>query len=370
MGLFLAGLIFGLFRTKALESLFFAVVYASFTSIVVSTTYKMMDFAFGYQLVWASLVSVLVALAAKAAFAGYCRLRVEVFMAMAVRWPQALFMLLLWPTTVSILAFNREEVGSVAAFFASPSVLVVTLCLLALVTMLWVVEFAGFSETRLAMERLEWALSSQRSVYEQRRVHDEQMRQLYHDFKHVRPLIDVRKAEELGASSLIEQLDDSLRYHQMQPRTGNAALDACITQKVLDAQGRGVEVHTYMDFHDCGFMKDIDLICMVGNAFDNAIEAAARVADPERRIVRAKGAALNGWLVMTVSNWYEGTLRQNKGRYLTTKDDAFAHGYGLTAIERCARRYDGHVTISDSENVFELCISVPLPSSGQNAPRE
>lgn len=109
VGLLLAGIIFGLFRTRDREALLFAVVYASFASIIVSTTYKMMDFAFGYNLVWASLVSVSLALAAKAVFARYCRQRVGAFMATAVRWPQALLMLLLWPTTVSILAFNRTK---------------------------------------------------------------------------------------------------------------------------------------------------------------------------------------------------------------------------------------------------------------------
>ena len=370
VGLLLAGIIFGLFRTRDREALLFAVVYASFASIIVSTTYKMMDFAFGYNLVWASLVSVSLALAAKAVFARYCRQRVGAFMATAVRWPQALLMLLLWPTTVSILAFNRDEVGPVADFFASPSALVVTLCLLALVAILWVVELAGYSEARLTMERLEWALASQRRMYEQKLAHDEQMRRLYHDFKHVRPLIDAKKAEDFGAAPMLEQLDETLRYHEMQPRTGNTALDACIAQKASHAQGMGVEVHTYMDLHDCDFIRDIDLICVVGNAFDNAIEAAAQVADPKRRVVRAKATVLNGQLVMVVSNWYEGPRKKNEGRYLTTKGDAFAHGYGLEAIERCARRCAGHISVSDIGGAFELCISIPMPSLGQNAPRK
>lgn len=369
VSLLLVALILAVFNVRGLNALFFAVVYSAFTSIIVSTTYKMMDFTFGYDLIWAYVISVSCATGGKVLFAWYCRSRVEGFMAMSVRWPQALLMVFLWPVTVSLLAFNRDVIGPYAAFFAQPSVLVVMLCLLAIVTILWVIEFAGYSETQRMMERLNWALTSQRQVYEQKLAHDEQMRRLYHDFKHIRTLVDEGKVADLGAHEMLDQMNATLRYHEMQPHTGNFAIDALITQKSLDAQQRGVELQTYMDLQTSDFIKDIDLVCIVANALDNAIEAAAHVSKTDHRFVQAKAGVVGSQLAITVTNWYEGALKKNARRYLTTKEDAFGHGYGLATIERIAHQYGGHLGISNGEGIFELCVTVPLPSPGQKPPK-
>jgi signal transduction histidine kinase len=58
-----------------------------------------------------------------------------------------------------------------------------------------------------------------------------------------------------------------------------------------------------------------------------------------------------------LTNPLPGPLRYKNGEIQSTKEES-GHGLGLPLLRRIARKYDGDLTISDSDGVF--CLSVML----------
>ena len=65
-----------------------------------------------------------------------------------------------------------------------------------------------------------------------------------------------------------------------------------------------------------------------------------------------------GLLFINLSNSYDGTLIENKGRFLSTKPDKRAHGLGLQNVKRMVREMNGEMLIEHDENNF--CVKIML----------
>ena len=84
-------------------------------------------------------------------------------------------------------------------------------------------------------------------------------------------------------------------------------------------------------------MSDVDLNILLGNLFDNAIEACER-RNGIREIsltIKRRGA----YLVIIMEN----TAGENVSFAETAKPDKVNHGYGLSSMDEIAERYGGRV---------------------------
>jgi sensor histidine kinase regulating citrate/malate metabolism len=117
-----------------------------------------------------------------------------------------------------------------------------------------------------------------------------------------------------------------------------------------------------VDVVDAGAISGFDLHTMVGNALDNAIEAAAGVSERELREVRLSLRQVNRLLFMTVENRFAGELAREGERLLSTKpaDDGRPHGYGLENIRRAAAGRGGSMDYLVDGDRFVLTAMVPL----------
>ena len=98
-------------------------------------------------------------------------------------------------------------------------------------------------------------------------------------------------------------------------------------------------------------LEDVDLYSLLGNLFDNAIEAASKVDIEEREIkLLAKMSGNNLYL-----EWrpYTGNLRK-QGRIILQQRDKNEHGLGLRIVENIINRHSGQMIIDDKENYFRI----------------
>ena len=99
---------------------------------------------------------------------------------------------------------------------------------------------------------------------------------------------------------------------------------------------------------------------MLGNALDNAIEAAGACPEEDRRIEIRMGVKKDA-LILVVKNPYAHDLKHSEaGELLSTKKDSQRHGYGLKSIQRTAERYSGEVLIDEKNRVFCLTVIMNL----------
>jgi len=101
-------------------------------------------------------------------------------------------------------------------------------------------------------------------------------------------------------------------------------------------------------------ISDIDLCALLGNAMDNAIEAACQAAD-RRIILRCR--ADKGMFMLRVENAMAGGVAPDLS---TTKQDKALHGFGLSGMREIAQRYNGSMETRTEMGRFELIVALPL----------
>lgn len=144
--------------------------------------------------------------------------------------------------------------------------------------------------------------------------------------------------------------------------TGNDTLDMLIWETAERCAASDVRFVPVVDIGDVGAIAGFDLHAIVGNALENAVDAACRVSEREKREVRLKVRQVRGMLFVTVGNHFVGPLRRDGDRLLSTKDasDSSPHGYGFENIRRAAENYGGSLAYAVDGDRFDLTVMVPL----------
>lgn len=105
-----------------------------------------------------------------------------------------------------------------------------------------------------------------------------------------------------------------------------------------------------------GFIEDLDLISIVGNLLDNAIEAAEKVGKNKYVICKMYMGNEGHFLVMEFYNSYIVPFIKEKERYISTKRNPENHGIGLHTVEKLVEKYGGIMRIKAGEEEFSVKI--------------
>lgn len=204
-------------------------------------------------------------------------------------------------------------------------------------------------------------LASQHEQYEISRRAIDEVNRKYHDMKHH---LDAARAESDPQVRLriLDDLETSIRDYGTQVRTGNAVLDAVLTAKQMYAQEKGIPLAIVADGRLIDALRPLDITAIVGNALDNAFEASARLAEPERRMVKFSLFAHDDFVMIRVENAFDGEIARRDGRIVTRKSGE-GHGYGLRNIEAAAETYGGTMSVAEEGDWFSLRVLLPRVSS-------
>lgn len=186
----------------------------------------------------------------------------------------------------------------------------------------------------------------------------EAKRRQFHDMRHHFITVDgyLKDGAFEAARAYVEtQLNVSLSS-QCQNYTGVPVIDFMLNYKVAQAKEQGIAVSLSLNVYTCP-MKDSDFCVVLGNLLDNAIEAAAVLEAPRRRIDVSMKMPGNIF-VLEISNLYEGKRRKIDGRYETTKADRGSHGLGLASVRNIVEGAEGLMDIHDDGKSFVVVVSL------------
>ena len=179
-----------------------------------------------------------------------------------------------------------------------------------------------------------------------------------HDIRH-----QIRQLGEGAGNVSPAVLDDIERevvVYDAAVRTGYEPLDVILTEKGLTCQREGITLTCLADGSCLSFMAPTDLYSLMGNALDNAIEAAGAVADPERRSVSVMVRRSGDMAAIHVENYFEGTRSFKNGLPQTTKADKANHGFGSRSMRLVTERYGGVMHARAEDGVYHLNVALPL----------
>ena len=145
--------------------------------------------------------------------------------------------------------------------------------------------------------------------------------------------------------------------------TGNSTLDVVLANKNLLCQSNNIEFTCIADGKILSFMKEQDIYTLFGNLLDNGIEAAGKLAEPDKRIISMTVTEKNGLGFIHMENYYQDTVIFEDGIPKTTKQDRQNHGYGTQSIRYLAEKYGGDMQMQTEADIFLTDIMIPVQST-------
>ncbi|MDE7030198.1 MAG: GHKL domain-containing protein [Lachnospiraceae bacterium] len=186
-----------------------------------------------------------------------------------------------------------------------------------------------------------------------------QMRGWRHDYRnHIQVL---KSYADMGAlddiKRYLDELGNDLNTVDMALKTGNKMTDVILNSKISLAKSKDIAVTADAHVAVALTTAEIDLCIIIGNLFDNAIEASMALPK-EQRMIRVYMDMKNTQLYMSFTN-FTAVKKQRKenGRFLTSKGQG--HGYGLVRIDTIVERYQGYISRNSEDGAFTTEILLP-----------
>lgn len=187
----------------------------------------------------------------------------------------------------------------------------------------------------------------------------QQMRGWRHDYRnHIQTMKAYAASEDWDAiRQYLDLLDEDLTTVDTVIKTGNPMTDAILKSKISLARSKNIPV--VADAHIPLKLKssELDLCCILGNLFDNAIEASLKLPE-EERMIRVYMDMKNTQLYISFTNFTAtGKLKKQGNLFRSTKGDG--HGFGLVRIDAIVERLDGYISRNSEEGAFTTEILLP-----------
>ena len=179
-----------------------------------------------------------------------------------------------------------------------------------------------------------------------------------HDLKHQISALRSMNSDEQERS--ISQLEQAVLLYDSFVKSGSDDLDIILAEKGLLAEKQAVSLQCIADGKRLDFMLTEDIYSLMGNALDNAIEAASQEDNPGKRIIELNIAAKGPFLCVHISNPCPNQPAFQDSVPVTTKADTGYHGYGMRSMRFIAEKYGGALTCAWEDGIFSLDIIFPL----------
>lgn len=187
----------------------------------------------------------------------------------------------------------------------------------------------------------------------------QQMRGWRHDYRnHIQVMKAYAANDDLASvKKYLDKLDEELNSFDTVLKTGNVMADAILNSKISLAREHGIEVLADVCIPIKLQISELDLCVIIGNLFDNAIEANMELPK-EQRMIRVYMDMKNTQLYISFTN-YTARKKQSKsdGRFQTMKGPG--HGLGLPRIETVIKKAGGYISCNCEEGAFTTEILLP-----------
>ena len=186
-----------------------------------------------------------------------------------------------------------------------------------------------------------------------------QIRGWRHDYRNHIQMMKVLAANgDMNAlKAYLDELDTDLNTVDTVVKTGNPMADAILNSKISLARSRNIP--TQVDAHIPVKLKmsELDLCCIIGNLFDNAMEASMALPE-EKRMIRVYMDMKGTQLYISFTNFTAAKKLNKVGKgFKTSKGEG--HGFGLVRIDDIVSRYDGYLSRNSEDGAFTTEILIP-----------
>ena len=200
---------------------------------------------------------------------------------------------------------------------------------------------------------------NQTAMYLQMNEDYKEQRTKIHEFKNhmscMNGLLELKEYEK--ATEYVARINKTWINEINYILTNHAIVNSVLNQKFKYAKGKGIPIIVKINDLEHLKMEDEDIVTLLANLLDNAIEAVDKIEGRENRIkfrMIYKDERLN----ICVRNPIVDSICEVDGRMITTKKDKRIHGIGMRNIKNVVQKYKGEMIYNCSNNYFTITIII------------
>ena len=196
---------------------------------------------------------------------------------------------------------------------------------------------------------------------------NQRIREIHHEIKHHLNALSayMEQKDYPGAQRYLNDISGDAENIPSITYSSHSLINSVLTEFKHRAETDGIKAEFDVVVDGKLNMDDVDLCRVLTNILENAIEGSQYVT-PEQRFIKLKLYSKGNFLYFSCENACdESRLKSTGGRFITTKKDTAAHGYGMRIIERIAEKYNGILTTQVSGGVFTLTTNLCLINTSE-----
>lgn len=204
-------------------------------------------------------------------------------------------------------------------------------------------------EKELKIQALSFQDSLTETILEANKETSKVRHDLKHFLSHLDYLLDAKEINE--AKEAIENHLNIIEKSDTVVITSNKILNYILNSKYMIAKAKGIKIIYILNFEKKLEIADIDLVTLLGNAIDNAIEHG--VGDSIEIKIEENG----GYVNVTISNKVDKSVLEYNPDFETQKKHR-GHGYGVKSMREIIERNDGLLDFDEKDSTFICTILI------------
>lgn len=167
----------------------------------------------------------------------------------------------------------------------------------------------------------------------------------------------ISEKEYSKANDYIENiLKSKLIFGYNQINTGNRVVDIISNIKLMQCQNENILTNVQAGKFETT-IEAVDLCSLLGNVFDNAIEACRNVKSD--KVIYFNIAQKKEYINIVIKNSICKSVLQNNSDLNTTKLQKDIHGYGLKSVRDIVHKHNGMMDLYEENDLFVADIWLP-----------
>lgn len=217
-------------------------------------------------------------------------------------------------------------------------------------------------ETQLYEHKIfQLQVKSQSEMYRSISENFDRQKKKTHEYKNQINCMEhlLQRKEYLKLEEYVKTLYSKLDKELDAIDTNNIIVNAILNTKYQEADVNGIVVVLRVNDLSGVWIKDEDIVTILSNLLDNAIEACKK-CNSGKRILKLKFVNEDGMIKIGVKNTFSNPIVYENGEIKSTKlVRAEDHGVGIKNIIEVIERYGGSYIIKEDNHEFYFSIIIP-----------
>lgn len=343
-------------------SVLYCGIYWSISTAIVSVFYLFPDFGYTDEFLRQMTENLTEAMNLCLMMAFHFRYKSRIRGLAESRWKK--FALLPFLCLTTMVAFNLLSSGDTAPNKYATLATVSGIAILNIFLYYFAMRILEKEETLQKMRLNAERMHSQMSMYRTVQTQYEQQRRFLHDYKNqlncIQGLLDCGQTQE--ASEYITRMTGNLRAQFGDINTNHTVANIILNQKYQTARDQKIAMTFVINDLSELTMTEEDLVTLLTNLLDNAIEACEKIDDKNASITKTiqfKMVIEEDQLILSVRNPVSQPVLIKNNTVVTSKKDTAYHGIGLSNVDTVVKKYHGTSVLKCENGWFSFAAMLP-----------